>query len=233
MTTDLRALRASRCGANATRPCRRSRSGFAGLLGALALLGGCTASLLPKPPAQPALYALGDAGPAAHGSPAPRSDAAPKLPTLLVNPPRAAAGFDTAHIVYLRQPHQIEYFAFSQWVDTPAQMLAPLIARSIERSGAFDAVLLAPTAAAGEMRLDTEVIRLQQDFGQVPSQVRLTLRAVLLDSQTRRVIAVRQFDASAPAPTDDAPGGVAAANQAVQQVLGELTAFAAQAASAR
>lgn len=233
MTTDLRALRASCCGANATRPRRRGRSGFAWLLGALALLGGCTASLLPKPAPQPAHYALSDSAPAARALQAPRGATPSRLPTLLVNPPRAAPGYDTAHIVYLRQPHQIEYFAFSQWVDTPAQMLAPLIARSIERSGAFDAVLLAPSAAAGEMRLDTEVIRLQQDFGRVPSQVRLTLRAVLLDSRTRRVVAVREFDASAPAPTDDAPGGVAAANQAVQQVLGELATFAAEAAAAR
>jgi cholesterol transport system auxiliary component len=194
-------------------------------------LGGCASSLLPKPAEQPALYALNDAAPAASAATAPRPAAAAK-PTLLVNPPRAAAGFDTRHIVYLRQPHQIEYFAFSQWVDTPAQMLAPLIARAIEGSGAFDAVLLAPSAAAGEMRLDTEVIRLQQDFGTTPSQVRFTLRAVLLDSRTRRVIAVREFDASVPAPTDDPPGGVAAANQAVQRVLAELAAFAAKAAGA-
>lgn len=197
----------------------------------VAALGGCSASLLPKPAEQPALYALTDAAPAAPAAAAPRAAAAAK-PTLLINPPRAAAGFDTRHIVYLRQPHQIEYFAYSQWVDTPAQMLAPLIARQVERSGAFDAVLLAPTAAAGEMRLDTEVVRLQQDFGTTPSQVRFTLRAVLLDSRTRRVIAVREFDASVPAPSDDAPGGVAAANLAVQNVLAELAAFAAKAAAA-
>ena len=200
----------------------------------VAALGGCTSSLLPKPAEQPALYALNDAAPgtpAAPGAAAPR-DAASSKPTLLVNPPRAAAGFDTRHIVYLREPHRIEYFAFSQWVDTPAQMLAPLIARAIERTSAFDAVLQAPTAAAGQLRLDTEVIRLQQDFATTPSEVRFTLRAVLLDSRTRRVIAVREFDARVPAPSDDAAGGVAAANVAVQRVLAELAAFAAKAATA-
>ncbi|MEO8125196.1 MAG: ABC-type transport auxiliary lipoprotein family protein [Burkholderiales bacterium] len=206
--------------------------GLAGLVGLLGLFGGCTASLLPKPPQQPALYALNDTAPAKLVAPAQRAAAAVSKPTLLVNPPRAAAGFDTRHIVYLRQANQIEYFADSQWVDTPAQMLAPLIARAIERSGAFNAVLLAPTAAAGEMRLDTEVIRLQQDFGMAPSQVRFTLRAVLLDSRTRRVIAVREFDASVPAATEDATGGVAAANLAVQRVLDELAGFAAKAAEA-
>lgn len=228
MTPHTRSARTSRTIARAT---RARRALLAGLLGGLAALGGCGASLLPKPPQQPALYALDDAARATAPAPAPvpRTTAAP-TPTLLVNPPRAAAGFDTRNIAYLRQPHQIEYFAFSQWVDTPAQMLAPLIARSIERSGAFDAVLLAPTAATGELRLDTEVIRLQQEFGSTPSQVRVTLRAVLLDSRTRRVVALREFDVSVAAPSDDAPGGVAAANRAVQQLLEELSAFVAAAA---
>lgn len=201
----------------------------AALLAALlVLLGGCATSLLPKPAEQPALYALNDTAPPAAAAP---HAAAASRPTLLVNPPRAAAGFDTRHIVYLREPNRIEYFAHNQWVDTPAQMLAPLVARAVERSGAFGAVLLAPTAAAGELRLDTEVIRLQQDFGTAPSQVRFTLRAVLLDTRTRRVIGVREFDASVAAPSDDPQGGVAAANEAVQQVLSELSAFAAKAAS--
>lgn len=225
MTTPSRSVHAAPA---TTMAARFRHCGLAALLG---LLSGCTASLLPKPPQQPALYSLNYAAPATLEAPALRAAAAAK-PTLLVNPPRAAAGFDTRHIVYLRQVHQIEYFAYSQWVDTPAQMLAPLLARAIERSGAFDAVLLAPTAAAGEMRLDTEVVRLQQDFGTTPSQVRFTLRAVLLDSRTRRVIAVREFDASVPATSDDAPGGVAAANLAVQRVLDELAAFAAKAAAA-
>jgi cholesterol transport system auxiliary component len=215
-----------------TTPPPAARTRRAGRLAAcitlLALIGGCASSLLPKPPQQPSLYSLNDTTPAQAA--APLATIATR-PTLIVNPPRAAAGFDTAHIVYLRTPHQIEYFAHNQWVDTPAQMLAPLIVRALERSGAFSAVLLAPTAAAGQLKLDTEVVRLQQEFGSVPSQAHFTLRAVLLDSATRRVVAVREFDASVPAPSEDAPGGVSAANQAVQRVLGELAAFAAQAAA--
>ena len=209
----------------------RRRLALAGLAAWLALAGGCSTTLWPKPPQEPALYALGVAAPASPSAGAPRASAVSKT-TLLVNPPRAAAGFETRHIVYLREPNRIEYFAYSQWVDTPAQMLAPLIVRAIERSGAFDAVLLAPSAAAGQWRLDTEVIRLQQDFGASPSQVRFTLRAVLLDSATRRVVAVRELDASVPAATDDTAGGVAAANAAVQRVLGELAAFVANAVPA-
>jgi cholesterol transport system auxiliary component len=190
-------------------------------------LAGC-GSLLPKPPAAPTLYALDEgAAPATVAAPAPRPDA----PTLIVNPPRAAAGFDSRHIVYLRQAHELESFAFSQWVDAPAQMLAPLIVNAIARTGAFRAVLLAPTSAAAELRLDTELVRLQHEFVAAPSRVRLTLRAVLVETSTRRVVALREFDTSVVSASEDPYGGVVAANRAVGELLAELAAFSAQAAA--
>ena len=200
-------------------------------IGLLALTGGLTAcgtSLLPKPAPAPALYSLDDAAPAEAAHPAPR----PGAPTLIVNLPRAAAGFDTSRIVYLRQPQAIDSYALSAWVDTPAQMLAPLIVRAVQRSGAFRAVLRGPSAAEADYQLDTEMIRLQHEFMGRPSRVRLTLRAELIATASRRVLASREFDASAVAASEDAPGGVAAAHAAVQTVLAELAAFCASAMNA-
>lgn len=196
----------------------------------LAALTGCTSGLLPKPQVQAALFALDDTTPSAARAIAPPRAAA-SAPTLVVDAPRAAAGFDTTHIVYVRRAHEIEYFAHSEWVDAPAQMLAPLLVRALEQSGAFRAVLRAPSAAAADLRLDTELIRLQQGFDSTPSRVRLTLRAVLTDVATRRVVAAREFDASVAAPSDDPYGGVAAANLAAKRVLADLAAFCAEAAA--
>lgn len=155
------------------------------------------------------------------------ASATPSLtaPTLIVNPPHAAAGFDSPHIMYVRAPHQLSYFAHSEWVDPPARMLAPLLVAAIEKTGAFRAVVLTPGAAAGELRLDTEIIRLQHEFQTSPSRVRFTLRATLVDDKTRRVLAGREFEASAPASSEDPYGGVLAANRAVQTVLDNLSQF--------
>ena len=191
----------------------------------LGALGGCATSLLPAPPQAPSLYALNDA------AAVPPRPALANGPSILVAPPRAAAGFDTRGIVYLRQAHAVETYAYSQWVDTPAQMLAPLIVHALERTGAFAVVLRAPTAAHAALRLDTELLRLQHDFTASPSRVRLTLRAVLVEQSSRRALAWREFDASVVAPSEDAYGGVRAANQAVAALLDEMAAFAAQAAA--
>ena len=194
--------------------------------GLLATLAGC-AALSPTTTPQPSFYSLdntqriksltGAAVPlAAH--------------TLIVNPPHAASGITSQRIIYVREPHKLEYFAHSEWVDPPARMLAPLIVAAIEKSDVFRAVVLTPSAAAGDLRLDTEIIRLQHDFQTRPSHVRFTLRAYLVEDKTRRVLGWREFDATVPAASENPYGGVMAANLAVQTVLAELAAFCAETA---
>jgi cholesterol transport system auxiliary component len=94
-------------------------------------------------------------------------------------------------------------------------------------------VLPTPSSASGELRLDSEILLLQQEFLAQPSQVRFVLRAALVDATSRRVIATRDFEGLAKAPSDDPYGGVLAANQAVQAVLEKLAAFCAEVAPVR
>lgn len=204
------------------------RLGAAGL--SLALVCGC-AALKPAPP--PRFFSLADVRGAAQVAPQTRPAAAATAPTLIVSPPHAAAGFDSPHIVYVRQASQLEYYAHNEWVDTPARMLAPLIVTAIQQGGAFRAVVQTPSTVAGDMRLDTEVLRLQHEFLSKPSRVRFTLRAYLVDNVTRRVLASREFEAVAAAPSEDAYGGVMAANEAVRSVLQGLAAFCAETAASR
>ena len=155
----------------------------------------------------------------------------PSGPTLVVSPPHAAAGFDSQRMMYVREAHKLEYFANNEWVDTPARMLAPLIVSAAERSGAFRAVVQTPSAASGKLRLDTEVTRLQHEFLGSPSRVRFTLRAQIVDNASRQVLASREFESVAEAPTENPRGGVLAANRAVQSVLDQLAAFCAESES--
>ncbi len=191
---------------------------------ALILNAGCSA-LFPKPQQPTSFFSL-DGAPAAPREPT--AKVSPELkaaPTLIVNPPSAASGYDSEHIIYVRGPHTREYFSHSAWIDTPARMLAPLIVAAVENGGAFQAVLLAPSVAAGDIRLDTEIVRLEQSFVDPQSGVRFTLRAYLVDDATRRVIAWREFDETVAAASEDPHGGVVAANRAVQIVMENLSTF--------
>ena len=190
----------------------------------VASLGACSV-LRPTATAPPAFYSLDDAGTPSASAAAPASAL-----SLVVSPPRAAAGFDSQRIIYQREPHKLEYFANSEWIDPPARMLGPMLVNAVERSGAFRAVVPSPGSASGDLRLDTEIVRLQQEFQTQPSHVRFTLRAYLVEDKTRRVLAWKEFDAELAATSDDPYGGVVAVNKAVQTLLAELAAFCAEAA---
>jgi cholesterol transport system auxiliary component len=189
------------------------------VLAALALAGCATIKPSDVPP--PRLYALEAVAEGLPGS------APPAAPAILVAEPRARAGFDTPAMRYTERPHELAEFTASRWADSPARMLAPLLVQALERGGRFGAVALAPAGVAAGLRLDTEIGSLLQDFTARPSRVRFVLRAQLVDAVARRVVATRTFEAIEQARTDDAYGGVQAANLAVGRVVGELAGWCA------
>ncbi|MFZ3252996.1 MAG: ABC-type transport auxiliary lipoprotein family protein [Syntrophales bacterium] len=201
---------------NLNEPKRISRRIFLTLVSAT-LLVGCTGLQAPRVDS-PNLYVL-DARSTLKVAPVKRDL------VLAVSMPRARPGFDTPRMAYLRQPHELDYFVTSRWVDTPSRMLGPLLAQALEQTGSFRAIVQTPGVIPADIRLDTELIRMQQEFRTQPSRVQLTLRAQLIDVVGKRVIAVMLFDESENATSDDAYGGVIAANRVVQRVLDQLADF--------
>lgn len=144
---------------------------------------------------------------------------------LAVSLPHARSGFDTSQMAYLQKPHELNYFVVNQWADTPVRMLEPLLVQALEQTLSFRAVVRVPSVVPATFRLDTELIRLQQDFSTKPSKVQLTLRAQLIDVAGKRVLAVKLFDDAENATSDDAYGGVLAANLLLQRELNQLADF--------
>ena len=187
-------------------------------------LGGCSV-LKPSQPVQVHFYAL--QGLATPLQPPPAMGPGRNLPTLIVNPPHAAPSYDSTRILFVRTANQREYFAHSEWVEPPARMLGPLLVAAIENTHAFGAVVLMPASATGELRLNTELVRLQHNFQTQPSRVQFALRVHLIDDRTRKVLQWREFQAEAVATSETPQGGVAAANVAIQKVLTEVGVFLA------
>jgi cholesterol transport system auxiliary component len=187
---------------------------------ALCLLAGC-ASMLPPPPPAANVYLL-------EAWPKPTGAARQSGKVIEVSMPRARAGFDTAQMVWMDQAHELKVYSRNRWADTPARMLAPLLAQTLAQSGAFQAVVQTPSTVSSNLRLDTELVRLQQDFSVKPSRIQLTLGVQLVDTGSRQVIASAEFDESENAPSEDAYGGVRAANLALDRLLARLSAFCAQ-----
>jgi len=146
--------------------------------------------------------------------------------TLLVTAPKAAPGFDSKQIAYIKEPLKLDYYNDSVWSDTPSKMLLPILVRAFEGTGAFKAVIAPPAPTLADMRVDVDVIRLQQEFMTQPSRVRLTARIKVLSMRNGHVLATQVFEVFEPAPSEDAYGAARAANAAVQKLLGDMIPFA-------
>jgi cholesterol transport system auxiliary component len=151
------------------------------------------------------------------------SKTSPSNQILAISLPDSRPGLDTPKLAYQRHPLELEYFATHRWADTPARMLKPLLTQALEPH--FRAVVPTPGTVAADLRLDTELIHLQQNFNGTSSQIQLTLRAQLIDMKNKRLIAVSVFDESENADSNDAYAGVLASNRALQRVLTQLIEF--------
>lgn len=197
---------------------------------AMALLSACGSLFAPAPPA-PHFYTL-DA-PAPMATPAPHPATPPQEDSvLIVALPRAAAGFDTDRIVYVLAQHRLQPYADNQWIDTPPKMLAPLISRALDRTGAFAAVLPASIPVKGRWELQSDIVRFQHEV--VAARFRFTLRVALIETRTGAVVFTHEFDASAAVAAATPAAAVAAANAVVADVLAQLaTASAGEVAPRR
>ena len=202
----------------------RRRTALLTLLAAgTGLLVACTGTLLPRPATPPSQFALDSAAP---------NEVMPSWahdgPVLIVDLPRATAAYDSARMLYVRQPQALQAFALHAWVATPAQMLGPMLVQGLQQTGAFRVVVPAPTSVAGQWRLETALLQLQQDFTQHPSHVHLEVRAVLVDSTNRQALASHTFAIDVNAMADDPVAGAAAAQVAAHALVLAVASFCAE-----
>lgn len=183
------------------------------------VLSACT---LIKPPVAVSMQSFVlDTPTTAHATPAPKATD----PVLVIAELRSRPGYETPRMAYVKRDYALDYYAASQWADTPAHMVQPLLVNAFESTGRYSAVLRAPAPVAGELRLEAEVVRFEQVFTEHPSRMHISLRVQFIDAHKGKVLGTRQFDAELTAPSEDAYGGVRAANQALAPILKEVAAF--------
>lgn len=135
--------------------------------------------------------------------------------------PRPAAGFNTSRMAYMEDDNSLRYFAFSQWLDTPAYMLQPLLVVALERSDRFHTVVRSPSPVRSRFILASDNLALVQRFDGSQSTVRLALRVQLIDSMHGRILLDEPLIFSREAPANPAQG-VATANTLAAEMMNLL-----------
>jgi len=164
-------------------------------------------------------YVLNDPTPPAE--PAPLRAGAP---TLLVLDTTTGSFYDTDQLVFSRSAGTRGQYQFARWTERPGKRFADLMRARLDRQGAWN-VSAAGGYVRGEMMLDTELVEFYHDAASEPGQVRLVLRAELVDLKQRTVLGRRVFEQQVPLTSYDAAGAAQASNLAVSRALDDLTAW--------
>lgn len=153
---------------------------------------------------------------------------APVKATLLVSQIVPSQAYQSNDMIYVNQHYQVSAFIENNWDVPPSEMLFPLLVQSLQNTGYFHAVIPAPSFAYTDWRLDTHLIKLQQDFTRKPSVVEFQMTATLINDEQSSIVANKLFSVEVPAPMETPYGGVLAANKACQQVMEEMSAWVVQ-----
>ena len=149
-----------------------------------------------------------------------------KIPTrahsrrsLLVTSMIADPGYQTADMVYVNVPYRLKSFAQNRWIAPPSQLLQSLLIEKIRQAGYFAAVVTPPFSGSTPYRLDTRLLKLQQEFLQPTSQLVMQIQATLINTKSNRIIKSQRFTIQLPARQNTPYAGVLATNKAANLLL--------------
>lgn len=161
-------------------------------------------------------YVLNDAEPAAAPTSAP-ADA----PTLRVLDTTASGFYDSDQLVFSRSADTRGQYQFARWTERPGRRFAELLRARLDRLGRYR-VAPAGGVVHSDLMLDTRLVEFYHDATREPGQVRLELRAELVDLKQRRLLGRHTFEQKVPLTTYDAAGAAQASSLAVSRVLDDL-----------
>ena len=150
----------------------------------------------------------------------------PDAPTLLVLDTTTSRFYSSEQLVFSRHAGTRGQYQFARWTERPGKRFADLMRARLNQHSAWR-VSAAGGHVRGDMLLNTELIEFYHDAASSPGQVRLELRAELVDLKQRTLLGRRIFLQTTPLATYDASGAALASNLAVSRALDELTAWLA------
>lgn len=98
----------------------------------------------------------------------------PSSASLLITPTEAVNGYQTNEMRYSKEAYTLSSFTKNNWVSPPANMLYSLLIQSFRHCGYFSAISSGNYISKTTYRLDTQLLKLQQNF--VKNQASLNSR---------------------------------------------------------
>jgi cholesterol transport system auxiliary component len=145
--------------------------------------------------------------------------------TLLVMQPETNPVYNTTRIAFTNRPYQISYYSHSHWIESPADMLAPLIAQTLQKTGHYKSVISPPFSGVYGFALRTQIKTLEVDYTRAHPALIMVIQSHIMRASDSRLLASREFKAAVPLHQCSPFGAVVAANSAAAKLLTEMAAW--------
>lgn len=126
---------------------------------------------------------------------------------------------DPTQIAFTKRLYEVNYFTLNRWGEPPGQMLQPLLVQTLQNTHHFRTVAQAPFIGQYDYVLNTQILKLIQDFRFCPAILKLKVSAQIIKVTNGRVVATDVFEVEERLPVNPPYGGIVAANRAVAKVL--------------
>ncbi len=148
------------------------------------------------------------------------------LPGLLIPDTMASGFYDTDQLVFSRSADTRGQYQFARWTARPGKRFAELLRSRIERQGSWQ-VSAAGAYVRSDRLLETQLIEFYHDASSPLGQLRLVVRAELVDTKQRSVLGRRVFEQQVPLTRFDAAGAAQASSLAIGRVLDDMSVWLA------
>lgn len=140
---------------------------------------------------------------------------------VIIETPSTTGALDTDRIMIKPNALQAQYLPGARWSDATPVMLQTLMLRSVQSTDAFSYVGRQPLGARGDYAVLTELVDFQTELDATgeTATVRLGMTVRVLREDDNRIIASRDFAASAVAPSTETLALVAGFDAAAATLL--------------
>ncbi|MEM8770599.1 MAG: ABC-type transport auxiliary lipoprotein family protein [Pseudomonadota bacterium] len=181
------------------------------------LLSGCVGKVFETTPPKPRYLFSAAAMETLEGDPVGWS--------LVVETPKAARAYDTTKIAVSRTSGRIEYFANGEWAGRAPRVVQTALVESFEDSGRILSVGDANALPLSDLKLQTDLRRIDLDVSNGGAVARLDIYARLTNGRGK-IFAARRFQATAPADASSGDDVAAAFETSFETIVVDLVPWA-------
>lgn len=144
---------------------------------------------------------------------------------VMVMIPDAAPYYRNTQIAYELKPHEVSYFTENVWAEPPAQMLQPLLVKTLQNTNRYRAIVAPPVTGNYNYMLTTQILNLRVKYDTQPAIFEVTIRAQIFNANSNKAIATKDITVREPICNGPFYTRILAANQAVANALAQIANF--------